>query len=262
MAYPNNEVAVDNQRRELEGLSKMPGGGLVIGVKSIVSLIPGAGPIANAIGLSKVLMEMGFSSVEDNINFLGQATADALDRTERLLQAQGVRLDEIAQRYESNAFVACLEAIVMQTQRTRQRARLLRLANILANSVASNEIEPEVVDDLARAATELTEWDVQVLNDVHHCESTYVNASGYLFTWWQEYWRAFPAKYPNNTLRAAAGTLGKLQSFGFVYGAEGTSLAASPVSLLYRLSEEGERFLQRIRDLRNSECQVSSDSAE
>ena len=255
MAYPNNEVAADNQRREMEKWGKMPGGGLVTGVKNIVSLIPGAGPIANAIGLSKILLEVGFSSVEENINYLGQATAYALDRTERLLQAQGVRLDDLAQRYQSDAFVACLQAIALQTQRTRQRARLVRLANILANSVASNEIEPEVVDDLARAATELTEWDVQVLNDVHHCESTYENASGYLFSWWQEYWRAFPEKYPNHTLRAAAGTLGKLQSFGFVYGAEGTSLVASPVSALYRLSEEGERFLQRIRALSDSEGQ-------
>jgi hypothetical protein len=122
---------------------------------------------------------------------------------------------------------------------------------ILANSVEADNLDPDTIDDLARAAVELTDWDIQLLNDVRECEATFTDASGYLFMWWQEYWRTFPTKYPKRTHRAAAGSLGRLQSFGFIYGAEGTSLAASPVSVLYRLSEDGERFLKRIEALRD-----------
>ena len=253
MGFPENEVAADNQRREFEELGKAPGGKLVTGVKNVISLVPGAGPIANAIGLSKLMMEMGLSTVEENIAFLGKAAALALDRIERNLEAQGVNVGEIAQRYDRPEFVASIEAAVLQTQRTRQKARLSRLASILANSVEADDLDPETIDDLARAAVELTDVDVQLLNDVRGCESTFSNTSGYLFMWWQEYWRTFTTKYPTRTLRAAAASLGRLQSFGFVYGAEGTSLAASPVSVQYRLSEDGERFLMRIQALNGSQ---------
>ncbi|WP_263418401.1 hypothetical protein [Terriglobus albidus] len=251
MGIPENEVAADNQRREFEDLAKTPGGKIVTGVKNVISLVPGAGPIANAIGLSKIMMELGASSVEENVKYLGSATAEALARVERRIDAQGVSVQEIADRYSSPEFAASLEAAILQTQRTRQRARLNRLALILANSVEAGEIEPDTIDDLARAAVELTEWDIQLLNDVRECESTYTEASGYLFMWWQEYWRNFTVRHPHRSLRAAAGSLGRLQSFGFIYGAEGTSLAASPVSVLYRLSEDGERFLKRIDALRD-----------
>jgi hypothetical protein len=251
MGFPENEVAADNQRREFEELSRVPGEKLVTSVKNVISLVPGAGPIANAIGLSQFMMDKGLSTVEENIAFLGKATAIALDRVERKLGAEGIRLEEIAQRYSGPEFVASIEAAVLQTQRTRQRTRLNRLASILANSVEANSLDPDTIDDLARAAVELNDWDIQLLNDVRECEVTFTDAAGYLFMWWQEYWRTFPAKYPKRTHRAAAGSLGRLQSFGFIYGAEGTSLAASPVSVLYRLSEDGERFLRRIEAIRD-----------
>jgi hypothetical protein len=250
MGFPENEVAADNQQRELEELNKTPGGKIVTAVKNAISLVPGAGPVANAIGLSKIMMEMGVSTVEENVAFLGEATAAALVRIERNLDRQGVTVREIAERYSRPEFAASLEAAILQTQRTRQRARLGRLASILANSVEVDDINPDTIDDLARAAVELTDWDVQLLSDVRECESTYTDTSGYLFMWWQEYWRNFPLKYPNRTLGSAAGSLGRLQSFGFIYGAEGTSEVASPVSVHHRLSEDGERFLRRIEALR------------
>jgi hypothetical protein len=251
VGFPENEVVADNQQREIEELSRTPGGKLVTSAKNLISLVPGAGPIANAIGLSKFMMDLGLSTVEENIAFLGKATATALDRIERKLETQGVRVEEIAERYNGLEFTACIEAVVLQTQRTRQKARLIRLASILANSVEADDLNPNTIDDLARAAVELTDWDIQLLNDVRECEAGYSGASGYLFMWWQEYWGAFAAKYPNRTHRAAAGSLGRLQSFGFIYGAEGTSLAASPVSVLYRLSEDGERFLKRVESLQD-----------
>jgi len=249
VGFPENEVAADNQRREFEELSRTPGGKLVTSAKNVISLVPGAGPIANAIGLSKIMMDMGLSTVEENIDFLGKATATALDRIERKLEAQGVRVEEIELRYNGQEFAASIEAVVLQTQRTHQKTRLIRLASILANSVGADDLDPDAIDDFARAAVELTNWDIQLLRDVRECESTYSGDSGYLFMWWQEYWRMFGTKYPNRTPRAAAGSLGRLQSFGVIYGAEGTSLAASPVSVLYRLSEDGERFLMRIESL-------------
>jgi hypothetical protein len=106
MGFPENEVAADNQRREFEELSRAPGGKIVTSVKNVISLVPGAGPIANAIGLSKMMMDMGLSTVEENITFLGKATATALDRIENKLDTQGVRVDVIAQRYNGPEFVA------------------------------------------------------------------------------------------------------------------------------------------------------------
>jgi phospholipid N-methyltransferase len=124
VGFPENEVAADNQQREFEELSRTPGGKLVTGAKNLISLVPGAGPIANAIGLSKIMMNMGLSTVEENIDFLGKATAAALDRIERKLETQGVCVEEIAQKYHGHEFAASIEAVVLQTQRTRQKTRL------------------------------------------------------------------------------------------------------------------------------------------
>jgi len=170
MGFEKNEVAADNQGREFEDLNKALGGKIVSAVKSIISLVPGAGHIANAIGLSKIMMEMGVSTVEENLDFLGKATSAALVRIECRLDAQGVTVQGSADRYSRPEFAASLEAAILQTQRTRQRARLIRLASILANSVEADDIDPDTIDDLARAAVELTDWDVQLLNDVRECD--------------------------------------------------------------------------------------------
>jgi hypothetical protein len=247
MGFPENEVAADNRQRELEILSKPAGAQIVTKIKDAISIAPGVGYIANALGLSKILLEVGVSSVEDNLKYLGLATEAALCRIERNLEKHGIEVAEIRRRYEEPAFAESVEAAVLHTQRTRQGARLDRMAQILANSVEADDLDPEAFDDLARAAVELTDWDVQLLNDVRECESQLSDASGHLFMWWQAYWDGFGTKYPKRTTRAAAGALGKLQSFGFVYGAEGTSMAKSPVATLYRLSDDGERFLTRIQ---------------
>jgi hypothetical protein len=247
MGFPENEVAADNRQRELEILSKPPGAQIVTKIKDAVSIMPGVGYIANALGLSKILLELGVSSVEDNLTYLGLATETALCRIEQNLEEHGVEVAEIRRRYEEPAFAESIAAAVLHTQRTRQKARLNRMAQILANSVEADDLDTEAFDDLARAAVELTDLDIQLLNDVRECESQLPDVSGQLFMWWQAYWDNFDAKYPKRTKRAAAGALGKLQSFGFVYGAEGTSMAKSPVAVLYRLSEDGERFLTRIQ---------------
>ena len=216
-------------------------------IKESISILPGVGYIANALGFSKILLGLGVSTVEENLDYLGLAIERDLCRFERRLEKQGVEVAEIRRRYEEPAFAESVAAAVLHTQRTRQKARLDRMAQILANSVEADDLDVEAFDDLARAAVELTDWDIQLLNDLRECESQLSEASGHLFMWWQDYWDNFTAKYSQRTPRAAAGALGKLQSFGFVYGAEPTSMAKSPVAAPYRLSDDGERFLTRIQ---------------
>jgi hypothetical protein len=45
------------------------------------------------------------------------------------------------------------------------------MALVLANSVAANDLASPVLDDVTRAAVELTDFDVQILKEVRQCES-------------------------------------------------------------------------------------------
>ena len=115
MGFPENEVAADNRQRELEILSKPPGAQIVTKIKDAISIVPGVGYIANALGLSKLLLELGVSSVEDNLTYLGLSTETALCRIEQSLEEHGVEVAEIRRRYEEPAFAESIAAAVLHT---------------------------------------------------------------------------------------------------------------------------------------------------
>jgi len=69
-------------------------------------------------------------------------------------------------RFQSPQFEESVEAVVLRSLHTRQRSRLKKMALILANSFAQETPNPEEVDDFSRAVVELTDWDIQILNDV------------------------------------------------------------------------------------------------
>ena len=104
---------------------------------------------------------------------------------------------------------------------------------------------------MARAAVELSSWDIKILCDTKELENALLSSGrqqGVLFMLWQEYWTNFITRYSGRTPESATGALGRLASFGFIYPAEGTALVHSPVSSLYRVTAEGKRFLTRIHN--------------
>jgi hypothetical protein len=63
-------------------------------------------------------------------------------------------------------FVNAISALALRAMRTSVQNRLKRLARIVVNGVKEDDLEPEILDDLLRAASELTERDIEVLAKV------------------------------------------------------------------------------------------------
>ena len=116
----------------------------------------------------------------------------------------------------------------------------------LRTQMASNEIEPEVVDDLARAAAELTLWDVQILDDVLHCESTFGDAFRNICSCGGKSIGAHTSSRVSvqHLGEPLNGIMVQLQSFGFAYGSEGDIPGRqAPFLCCIGLARRGERFL-------------------
>jgi hypothetical protein len=247
----DNEIAAVNAMRRNE---KMLGSGLADTLADSGDAIESATGIA-ALGLvlriPKMLSQAGAATVQENLDYLGDATEAAIMRVEKALDDNQANTTEISLRIESQEFRDAMASAVLQTVRTTQKEKLKRIALILANGIAENDVKPETIDDMTRAAVELSGWDVQILRDIDKLEQDFLKwppRQGALFSIWQEYWNTFNERYSGRTSQSAGGALSRLASFGFIYPAQGTSLALSPVSSLYRISEEGKRFIKRIHD--------------
>lgn len=190
MGFPDNEVAADNERRRMEKVSKSPVGAVVEEVISLARptlavvsalAVSGsssateltiAGGVVGGLGIVDWFRKLGSSKVNENLESLGQATEDALKRVEDTLLKQGKSIDEIKARIESQEFKDGMASASLQALRTTQQQRLTRLALILANGVKEGDLETESLDDMMRAAVELSDSDVNVLERIVQAQGT------------------------------------------------------------------------------------------
>jgi hypothetical protein len=273
MGFPENEVEADNQRRRLEGISNSPVGSVIESVVSGVSpalalssvlsasgttSVTGlalAGSIVGGLGIVDWFRRLGSSKVDENLEALGQATEDALKRVEDTLREHGVSIDEIKARIESPEFKNGMASASLQALRTTQGDRLRRMALILANSVREANIESEGIDDMMRAAAELTDWDIFVLGKMYEAQKHLLSSRSQSFYWseqvghvWTEWGSVFGLGDDQHLkLRPA---LSRLQSLGLIGEAQTNfvkdgSLARQAFGLL----PEGKRLYERLQEI-------------
>ena len=129
-----------------------------------------------------------------------------------------------------------------------------RLARIVVNGVRDNDLAEESLNDLLRAATDLTEQDVHVLKTVAAEQREYSAQQIYLLSTSdgtinlpRELWQILIKKFisPENQLIIRS-SLVRLQALGF-----GTEIQTMESVWYPRfvVSPDGEKFLTRLRDL-------------
>jgi hypothetical protein len=137
------------------------------------------------------------------------------------------------------------------------------MALILANGVKRDDLQPESLDDMMRAATELRDIDLKVLNFIFSKQSSLLAGAekavdGWPHAWqdsvqklWQESLRergsAFtPQMFSGGEWRSA---LSRLQSFGFIVPVQPNPTTNSPGEEPYGLLPHGHRFLEHLREI-------------
>jgi hypothetical protein len=119
--------------------------------------LPGA---STCIGFLTALKSLAVNKDEGNLIYFGDALVVDIRRLYRLYEELKQQFDE---RIKSAEFSAVVANATLHITRTNVESRLRRLAHIITNSMKDNDLEPESLDDMMKAAVELKEVDIAKL---------------------------------------------------------------------------------------------------
>ena len=275
MSIPENEVAANNQRRRMEETSKSPVGGVIesavnlarpglaVGAAVIASGassatgIAVAGSVVAGLGIVDWFRKLGSDKVNENLEALGQATEDALNRVEATLRAHGTSLDEINRRLNSPEFKDGMTSAALQALRTSQQNRLKRLALILANGIKENDLNSESFDDMMRAAVSLTGADIELVREMYTMQSVLFSEewirksinerANHLSFLWSKFWETNHSRFQGLAGIQVLSSFSRLQSLGLIGPGPDRSSGSSPAFSCCFLLPEGKRLIDRLR---------------
>lgn len=242
-------------RIKSENLSSSPVNGSVDKISNLGGFILEAIGVTGAsggIGFLTALKNLAANKDEANLIYFGDALIDDIRRLYRLYEELKQRFDE---RINSPEFSVIVANATLHITRTNVESRLKRLAHLIANGVKEDDLEPENLDDMMRAAVELTDWDVIVLSKMYDSQkqllssrnwsSGWTEQVGHIWTNWNQIFGLGEEQHLK--LRPA---LSRLQSLGLIAEAQTNfvkdgSLARQAFGLL----PEGKKFYERLQEI-------------
>jgi DNA-binding transcriptional MerR regulator len=276
MGLTGNEVSAVNQQRRSEELPKSPvgsvlesgislaGSAVALGASVVAGRPAGlaiTGSVVAGMGIVDWFRKLGTSKVNENLEALGQATEDALNRVENALRKHGTSIQEIQRRLESNEFKDAVASASLQALRTTQKERLRRLALILANGVKDNDLASESTDDMMRAAAELKDADIVLLGKIYGSQVSLLRRGPDPHSWFNEVqscWHLFVqpswnplvtpgALNPSNHLIYRS-SFSRLESHGLIQKFRETQTATVGLEP-YALLAEGLKFYEHLQEI-------------
>jgi hypothetical protein len=242
-----------------EELSTIPGGEFAEIIGDLLKLV-GGGPLGIAGGVSNLLLKvrkLAGSSYASNLVFTITAVRNDLaviyDRNEELR----IRIDALP---NDPKFVEAIAALALRAMHTSVKDRLTRLARIVVNGVKEEDLEPESLDDMMRAAVELTEHDVNVLSSVYKMQvhlfsprevqneySWRINA---IHSLWENRWKnEARSSYQGINGMNLNGSFARLQSAGLIVSIGTASILYGPTMHDYELLPAGKKFWERLQEI-------------
>ena len=153
-----------------EELSTIPGGEFAEIIGDLLKLVGGGGPLGVAGGISNLLLKVRkLAGASYGSNLIYTITAVRNDLA-TLYERYGDLRERIDSLRTDPKFAEAISALALQAMHTSVKDRLKRLARIVVNGVKEGDLEPESLDDMMRAATELSEPDISLLKELyeHH----------------------------------------------------------------------------------------------
>lgn len=236
-----------------EELSKSPGGEFAAVVGDLLALNGAGGPLAAVGGISNLLLRIRkLAGASYASNLIYAVTAVRNDLAD--LYAKHSELRERIKSLPSDPrFAEAVSSLALQAMHTSIRARLSRLARIIVNGVKENDLEPESLDDMMRAAASLTEWDFEVLGRMCSSQKSLVSSRRMSFEWSEQVghiwtnWNNVFGIGEDQHLRLR-GALSRLQSLGLIAEVQTNFVKdGSLARQAYGLLPEGERLYERLK---------------
>jgi hypothetical protein len=207
-------------------VDKVAAGVAGIGLKILdLAGFHGVAPLADLI---MGLKNLAANKDEANLIYFGKALVDDIRRLYELSDEMRRRVEEVVNSEKFNQAVA---NATLHITRTNVEARIKRVASLIVNGIGFRDLEPENLDDMMRAAVELSETDISLLKElIDHPSSMNMNET--------DIGRTDSAE--------RMGSVAKLQAVAFVQlRTPGLDMGANIVVLLPR----GKKFYERLQEI-------------
>ncbi|HMD76428.1 MAG TPA: hypothetical protein VKG86_03530 [Terracidiphilus sp.] len=248
-------------RIKSDNLSSSPVDGVVDKVVNLGGIILEAAGFTGASGGTRfftTLKNLAVNKDEANLIYFGDALIDDIRHLYRLCEELKQRFDE---RINSPEFSAVVANATLHITRTNVESRLKRLARIVVNGVKEDDLEPESLDDMMRAAVELKDTDISMLGRLYHLGKPLLdrmerakqgllaslpNLHGEI----QNMWHKFGCSLNPAEQLVYRGSFARLQSHGMI---QQVTISNSEVGREpYLLLEDGAKFYERLQEIGKS----------
>jgi hypothetical protein len=224
------------------------------GIGAYLLEVAGFAGASGGVRFLSALKNLAANKDEANLIYFGEALVDDIRRLYRLHEELRHQFDNCLESSEFNAAVA---NATLHITRTNVEIRLKRLSHLIVNGVEASDLEPEGLDDMMRAAVELKDEDIILLDKLYASQNRRLLMQvriGQSPDWWhgsfQTVWQEFinsgalnrqeHLKYRSSFARLeSAGLVQHLDNVG-TYG-----IGCDPYALLF----EGKKFHERLQEI-------------
>ncbi len=238
---------------DFEEISKTPGGEFAEIIGDLLMLIGTGGLCSAAGGASNLLRKirgLAGASYASNLIYVITAVRDDLADLYQRHEVLRGRIDSLR---TDPKFAEAISALALRAMQTSVKDRLKRLARIVVNAVRQDDLDPEGLDDMMRAAVELSESDIFLLGriyklQVHVIRDSTSSDSDRLKRITSDWTARTKLKTENGgiELSKCRGSVARLQAQAFVQlRTPGFDAGAEIVVLL----EDGAKFYERLQEI-------------
>jgi hypothetical protein len=209
----------------------------------------GAAPLT---GIIADLKRMAAAKDEANLTYFGEQLVDDIGRLYRLNEEMRVKVERL---YESQEFNEAVANATLHITHTNVEIRIARVARLIANGVACDDLVPERLDDMMRAAVELTDADIALLAEIYRWHNPILSERGMNPTKWfgdlqQANKNLFGSGFldPKRHLNYRS-SYSRLESLGLIQQIPSITSLNGIGFDHYALLLEGKRFYERLREI-------------
>jgi len=246
----DGELAALRNQREMDALGESPGVDRVLDVTVKLAEKVGLPPF---MGLFRKVLKLGQPSLEKMVEDLEAAAYEEIRRIRDHLHGQAKRQEEFEARLNSQeAHVAYLSAC-FHGLRTSDPQKHSRLALLTINCVFVDDLKPESLDGMMRAAVELTEDDISLLGRLRRSQRLILENIAnrpFSYQWYEQVGASWEGEFSRSEREhlSLRGSLMRLRSLGFI-AETGASLNGELAKQHFGLLFEGKNFYERLQEI-------------
>ena len=251
----DGEFAALLHQREMESLSSS-----LIAEKVVVAAASGAEKLGLPIGgLIRWALKNGQTPLETIVEQIESSAAAAIARHEKRLDGHDKELKELWEKLLGQEAQTAYRAAVFHGMRTSDPAKHARLGALTINSICADDLIPERLDEVMRAAVELNEHDIRVLKSIYEMQVYFFTPAEmgkpYNFridairSRWETWWEHYGLTYLTDGGEAFRSSTARLQSTGLIISIGQVHVLAGPSVNDFELLIEGKRFYERLQEV-------------